>query len=214
VIPDCKADQDVWRKMEQHVIFKSKEIFLEGLLNSGESEHGVVIMHPHPLYGGDMHNPVVSAISSAAWERGFATLKFNFRGVGKSNGDYDNGKGEKDDLLGAVAFLSESGVSRIDLVGYSFGAWVASQLEFIPTSVENIILVSPPAGMMTFSHTPAIDRVTAIITGSRDEIAPASEIRRLFKNMNSKAKIKIITDADHFYGNDLESLKSSLISLL
>ena len=200
--------------MEKHIFFLSDGNSLEGLLESNDSGKGVVITHPHPLYGGDMQNPVVSVITAAYKKKGYGTLKFNFRGVGESRGDYDNGMGESNDLQAAISFMADSGFTRLDLAGYSFGAWVISTMTSIPPAVKNIILVSPPSGMMAFSHTPAMDLVKGIITGEEDSIAPASNIRQLLQEFKSPAGLEIIPGADHFYTGCSERLESRLLSLI
>lgn len=96
--------------MEEKVCFRSGDFELEGLFESGHTARGVVITHPHPLYGGDMHNPVVETIRRAYRMKGVATLRFNFRGTGESEGQHDNGVGEQDDVLAALSFLMESGI--------------------------------------------------------------------------------------------------------
>lgn len=96
--------------MEEKVCFRSGDFELEGLFESGHTARGVVITHPHPLYGGDMHNPVVETIRRAYRMKGVATLRFNFRGTGESEGQHDNGVGEQDEVLAALSFLMESGI--------------------------------------------------------------------------------------------------------
>ena len=199
--------------MEKNITFTADGLTLEGLLNHRTgADEGVVIAHPHPLYGGDMYNPVVDAIASAYDKKGYTTLKINFRGVGKSQGDYDNGVGEQKDLLGAVACLEALGISRIDLSGYSFGAWAISKLTNLPESVNSIYLVSPPIAMMPFESTPAMKKIKGIVTGSHDDIAPPDEIRKLLLNLKSDANLKVIPGADHFYGGQFNAIASELLS--
>ena len=114
--------------MEKITTFISDSFEIEGQLFEGDKKRGVVITHPHPLYGGDMQNNVVGAISLACQKIGFTTLKFNFRGVGGSQGNYDDGNGEQEDVRAAVAYLADTGIRQIDLAGYSFGAWVPDLL--------------------------------------------------------------------------------------
>ena len=110
--------------MAERITFLSEEYEIEGLLNQRDEKKGVVVTHPHPLYGGDMNNMVVESIVHVYYMKGYSTLKFNFRGVGRSQGTYDNGLGEQKDVLSALSFLADMGMERIDLAGYSFGAWV------------------------------------------------------------------------------------------
>ena len=201
--------------MEKNITFTVDGLAIEGLLNRNpNSDKGVVIAHPHPLYGGDMYNPVVDAIAHAFEEKGYTILKINFRGVGRSEGDYDNGEGEQKDILGAAAYLEGLGISRIDLSGYSFGAWTMAKLTDLPKSINNIYLVSPPIAMMPFSPTPALKKVKAIVTGSHDDIAPPAEIKKLLQETRSTAKFEIISGADHFYGGHFHTISSALIPLI
>src|SRR5271156_829070 len=118
-------------KKEERVTFKSSDLTLEGMIASpdGAGPHrAAVVCHPHPLYGGSMYNNVVDAVLEALHARGFATLRFNFRGVGQSEGEFDNGKGEADDAVAAIRFLTAQKGVRADsavLAGYSFGAMTA-----------------------------------------------------------------------------------------
>jgi len=112
---------------EKKITIDSGEPKIEGLLESGNCERGVVITYPHPLYGGDMYNNVVETVTRSYSEMGYSTLRFNFRGVSQSEGLYDHGIGEQDDIRNAVTFLHETGCRHIDLAGYSFGAWVGAR---------------------------------------------------------------------------------------
>ncbi|MBA3030550.1 MAG: alpha/beta fold hydrolase [Desulfobacteraceae bacterium] len=200
--------------MMQRISFDCEGLALEGLLNPNPSSKGVVIAHPHPLYGGDMHNPVVASMAKAFEKKGYTTLRLNFRGVGNSRGDYDNGEREQKDILAAAAHLTDLGMTRVDLSGYSFGAWVISRLTDLPPAVKQIILVAPPIAMMPFNPSPALDRVKAMITGSEDDIAPAAQLRKLLEDLKSGAKLEVIPGADHFYAWHTDALESSISSFL
>src|SRR5260370_23889912 len=116
---------------EERVTFKSSDLTLEGMIAypGGAGPHrAAVVCHPHPLYGGSMYNNVVDAVLEALHARGFATLRFSFRGVGQSEGEFDNGKGEADDAIAAIHFLTAQKGVRTDgavLAGYSYGAMTA-----------------------------------------------------------------------------------------
>ena len=103
---------------ENSVMFESGGLKLEGLLDRARGDAGVVIAHPHPQYGGSMHNNVVESLVKAYGKAGFTTLRFNFRGVGRSEGHYDGGVGEQQDVSGAVAYLKDLGMTTIHLAGY------------------------------------------------------------------------------------------------
>ncbi|MCP3933321.1 MAG: alpha/beta fold hydrolase, partial [Bacteroidetes bacterium] len=136
--------------MEEKVFFNVENFQLEGLLKKGNGGYGIIVFHPHPLYGGDMLSPVVESISLVLQRRGLTTLRFNFRGSGKSGGSYDNGIGEQRDALAAIEFLQNQGISKICLVGYSFGAWVLALVSQYPKIVTSIIYVAPPVALLDF----------------------------------------------------------------
>ncbi|MFZ0132952.1 MAG: alpha/beta hydrolase [Desulfobacterales bacterium] len=185
--------------MEEKVCFQSGDLDLEGLFESGGAKRGVVITHPHPLYGGDMQNPVVEVIRRAYRSKDAATLRFNFRGTGHSAGHYDNGAGEQNDVVAALCFLKETGIDTIDLCGYSFGAWVNALTVCREGGTENLVMVSPPVGFVDFSAITSLPALRLVVTGSRDEIAPAEVIRKMQPEWNPSARLEIIDGADHFY---------------
>ena len=198
--------------MEEHISFLSENYQLEGLLEKNSIEKGVVITHPHPLYGGDMHNFIVDLIARTYQKKGFTTLKFNFRGTANSQGSYDNGSGEQEDVHAALATLAKMGIKKIDLAGYSFGAWVNALAITENTTVRNMAMVSPPVGFLDFSSIDAIPCLKLVVTGSIDDIAPAERIKPMYPAWNPKAHLKIIKDADHFYSGCLDKLESVLSS--
>jgi alpha/beta superfamily hydrolase len=186
--------------LEEWVSIPSGGLVLEGYLESGRLDRGVVVAHPHPLYGGDMHNPVVNAIRRAYRRIGFATLRFNFRGTGDSTGHHDNGRGEQQDLQAAVAFLADRGVTQVEAAGYSFGAWVSALTVPREERIQALVMVSPPVGFIDFSAVDFLKPLRLVISGSRDEIAPPTDIRRLMPKWNPAAVFEVIDGADHFYG--------------
>ncbi len=200
--------------MVKKIFFRSDDYEIEGVFNQRNQDKGVVVTHPHPLFGGDMYNMVVETIIHAYHKHEYSTLKFNFRGVGKSQGRYDNGVGEQKDLLAALSFLAESGIQHIDLAGYSFGAWVSAHAIGNEASVKNMVMISPPVGFMDFEPSISLDRLRLVITGSRDDIAPAAHIEKLLPLWNPKARLAVIDGADHFYGGYLEQLETALSTSL
>jgi len=200
--------------MVKKVIFLSEDYEIEGLFNKRDQDKGVVVTHPHPLYGGDMYNLVVETIVHVYYQKGYSTLKFNFRGIGKSQGEYDNGVGEQKDVLAAIAFLFEMGIKQIDLAGYSFGAWVNAHAIREDAPVQNIMMVSPPVGFMDFQPISVMSGLKLVIAGSRDDIAPVDIIRKTFPVWNPDARFEVIDGADHFYGGYLGQLESVLSSCI
>ncbi|MFA9498642.1 MAG: alpha/beta hydrolase, partial [Deltaproteobacteria bacterium] len=178
-----------------------------------DEKKGVVVTHPHPLYGGDMYNLVVETIVHVYNIKGYSTLKFNFRGVGRSQGTYDNGDGEQKDVLAALSFLGDMGMEQIDLAGYSFGAWVNAHAVQEDVAVKNMVMISPPAGFMDFSTIGPMERLKLVVTGSRDDIAPADVVKQMCSVWNPNARFVVIDGADHFYGGYLNQLEAVLVSI-
>jgi alpha/beta superfamily hydrolase len=198
--------------MVKRVTIMSEGFELEGLYNFKDEKKGVVVTHPHPLYGGDMYNLVVESIVHVYNMKGYSTLKFNFRGVGGSKGTYGTGVGEKKDVLSAVSFLADMGMEWIDLAGYSFGAWVNAHAFRKDSPVNRMIMVSPPVGFMDFASVSALNSLKYVVTGNRDDIAPADVVKKLIVSWNPDARLDIIDGADHFYGGYLDQLEDCLSS--
>ena len=201
--------------MDEKVTVASQGAELEGLIHRSSATTGVVITHPHSLYGGTMHNPVVEMIQRAYRQTSFATLRFNFRGVGDSQGNFDNGIGEQNDVRAAIAAVEERGFSDVALAGYSFGAWVNARLiAKNPIAIASMLMVSPPVGSIEFGNVSALNSLKLVVTGSRDDIAPAEQIRALLPIWNPEAHFEIIDGCDHFYIGYLDKLQSILTTYL
>jgi uncharacterized protein len=195
--------------MEKKIDFISDINRLEGLFSEGTDGKGVVITHPHPLYGGDMNNVVVESIAKVYREKGYSTLRFNFRGVGASHGRYDDGEGEQKDVLAARAYLEQAGVKQVDLAGYSFGAWVNARVGCVGAG-QQMVMVSPPVAFIDYTSVGRLHCLEGVVAGSRDDFAPTDQIRTLLPHWNDAAAFKIIEGADHFYGGYLRELESIL----
>jgi len=193
--------------MERPVAFSSGDLSLEAMLDIASSNNGVVITHPHPLYGGDMDNPVVLAVRQGYLSKGYSTLRFNFRGAGGSEGSFDNGVGEQLDVQAALAYLAGLGTADIELAGYSFGAWVNAKVR---TGFQRMTMVSPPVAFISFEPQSRIENLTLIVTGSRDDIAPAEMISTCKAWWNPAAALEVIPGADHFYTGFLDHLSDAI----
>lgn len=199
---------------EQRVSFKTEDnLELEGAFFKG-SDNAVLIAHPHPVYGGDMENMVVREITAIYRARGWSTLRFNFRGTGKSGGSHSGGAAEQKDIKAAAEFLKEKGARRIDMAGYSFGAWVLAHTDTSGLCDGRMVMISPPAAMMDFSKARPCSRLMLAVTGSEDAIAPPGHVRQVISRLNPEAELKVIKGADHFFSNRLEELKASIDELL
>jgi len=196
---------------ENTIYFRSGELEMEGLYHIDHFKKGVIITHPHPLYGGDMLNPVVEAIAAAYQKCGFATLRFNFRGAGNSTGTYDQGVGEQEDVAGALDFMESEGLQEVHLSGYSFGAWVNAMALRGGLAVQGMTMVAPPVAFIDFEDGIRLPMLSAVVTGSRDEIAPPGLIRPLMDQWNPDAHIDIIDGADHFFFGLFDEITRSLV---
>jgi alpha/beta superfamily hydrolase len=200
--------------VEEKIKFRSEKFQIEGLLCMQEGERGAVITHPHPLYGGSMYNHVVETLTSVYNGKGFSTLRFNFRGVGLSQGSYGQGEGEKEDVKAALRCMNQRGKRDIDLAGYSFGAWVNAKILNATSTINRAIMVSPPVAFLDFSFLSVSPKIKVVITGDRDEIAPADMVRGFIGTWNPSAHFEIIKGADHFYSARSDTLRSVLSRLI
>jgi len=196
--------------LEHPITIVSDDFEIEALLDNFPGSRGVVVTHPHPLYGGDMRNGVVAAACRAYAETGFSTLRFNFRGVGKSGGRYGDGVGEQKDVEAAVLLLRDSGIDTVHLCGYSFGAWVNAQAVSEGLSVDAMIMVAPPVAFMDFERVFGLASLRFVLVGDRDEIAPLDGIRRMLPSWSPGARLETIPGADHFFSGKLPTLEASL----
>lgn len=198
--------------MEEKITFLSDGLRLEGLFAEGDGRGGVVITHPHPQYGGDMYNPVVESIANTYQRMGWTTLRFNFRGKGQSQGAFDQGVGEQQDVHAAIAYLQGRNYGEIDLAGYSFGAWVNGLAcsNPSPPDLHRMIMVSPPVAFIDFTAVGQLSALSLVITGSDDDIAPPKMIAPKRPHWNPAAHLEVIAGADHFYFGHLSKLERIL----
>jgi len=189
---------------EKQVSFRSGDLTLEGLLaNPGGGATAAVVCHPHPLYGGSMYNNVVDAILEAMWPAGYATLRFNFRGVGGSEGEHDGGPGEVDDALAALAFiLAQPGVRQEGAVmaGYSFGAMVAVSAGYERAEIARIVAVALPLAMADARIPDGASKPVLLVSGDRDSYSPVAGLQTLESRIGDSARLEIVAGADHFFG--------------
>jgi alpha/beta superfamily hydrolase len=184
-----------------------------GLLYDGGSPNAAVVAHPHPLFGGEMTSPVVEAVCGAFRQRGWTTLRFNFRGVGKSDGRFDDGPGEARDLAAAVGALSARGAESIALAGYSFGAWVVERHlrgDDASPLVSRVVMVAPPVALLPFPPARPIAALDLIVTGEEDAYAPPAAVRDLCRRWNPSARLVVLDGVDHFYWGALDRLKETV----
>jgi alpha/beta superfamily hydrolase len=182
---------------------------LEARLGSVEAARGgFVICHPHPLYGGDMDNPVVLRAAEVTQAAGYATLRFNFRGAGASEGVHDKGRGEQDDVKAAMGALASRlpAASPVGVIGYSFGAWTAARATRPGDAALG--LIAPPIGMFDFAFLPPAAGRVLLVAGTRDTYCPVEALHRLAESAG--AEERLIEGADHFFFGKLYPLGEAI----
>ena len=185
--------------------FVSGGLILEGILAIPEGAGpfpAVIVCHPHPLYGGSMDNNVVCSLSETLTQASLASFKFNFRGVGGSQGEFGQGIGEQKDVEAAISFIStvkEVDSKRIGLAGYSAGAGFAFPVGFNDDRIRALAAVSPPLSMFNFDFLKSCPKPKLLISGSRDELIPASQFLEFCQNLPEPKECVSIEEADHFW---------------
>ena len=203
--------------MEEHITFPVGEIVLEGLLwaPAHAPEVGVVVCHPHPLYGGDMHNNVVTALTEALQQANLLTLRFNFRGVGRSGGRHGEGKAEVDDVQAAVTYLlSRQSVATVAVAGYSFSAMVGLQAGAGDARVHRLIGVALPVGRRDASFLLTAHKPTLLISGDHDDISPLTTLLTLVARLPEPKHLVTIAGADHFFWGQEPQVAQAAVAFL
>jgi uncharacterized protein len=200
------------------VIFTGPAGRLEGRYQ--QSERGAapiaLVLHPHPQYGGTMNNKVVYTIYQAFAKRDFTVLRFNFRGVGRSQGSYDGGAGELADAASALDWLQSiaPGARGCWIAGFSFGAWIAMQLLMRRPELSGFIAVSPPANIFDFTFLAPCPSSGLIMHGTADDLVPESDVAKLSHRLSQQRGIKVdykkLPGATHFYERHLEQLGAEM----
>jgi alpha/beta superfamily hydrolase len=190
---------------EEKIFIPSKGVQLEGLLSIQEApsmKGGIILCHPHPQYGGDMHNPVISTAADTAYEEGFSTLRFNFRGVGRSGGSYNEGVGEKEDVKAVIDYLFSvlgHSESPLTLLGYSFGAWAALPVGIGDKRIKGMVAIAPPLGLYDFGFLEGSKKLKLLVAGDQDFFCPIALLESWFERLEEPKSLAIIEGADHFF---------------
>ena len=196
------------------VIFPGPEGRLEGRFHPGTRPRAPValILHSHPQAGGTMNNKIVQLLYQTFVRRGFATLRFNFRGVGKSQGLFDNGIGELSDAASALDWVQSihPEAETTWVAGVSFGAWIGMQLLMRRPEIRGFISIAPPANMYDFSFLAPCPSSGIIVQGEADEVVTPSAVQKLVDKLRTQRHITIhhetIPGANHFFANELDLL--------
>ncbi len=181
-----------------------------------------VVCHPHPLFGGTMHNKVVYQIAKTIHRYALPVLRFNFRGVGLSEGTHDNGAGEKLDVLAAIDFLAAEypGVPLI-VAGFSFGSWVGLRAGCGDARASELIGLGLPVGnpdSRSFSYLAACDKPKLLVSGEFDQFGPPKKLRamveRFTPQVREQTQVAIVSGGDHFFKGHLADLDQTLAGWL
>ena len=189
------------------IYFGPENLKLHGVISHGDApgSAAAIICHPHPQFGGNMNNNVVLGVEKELVDAGFTAMRFNFRGVGRSAGEFDNGIGEKDDVRWAVDALAADGaVGGIVIVGYSFGAVAALPVAAEDPRVSALAGISPPTVMADFGYLSACAKPKLLIAGSADDFCDHKKIKPLASGPNDS--FELLPGVDHFYiGQELRA---------
>jgi len=192
---------------------------LEALLNAGAANatHAALVCHPHPSFGGTLHNKVVFHAMKALNTFGFPVLRFNFRSAGLSQGEHDHGRGEVDDVRTALDWLDKEFRLPMIFAGFSFGAAVGLQAACPDTRVKAMIALGTPVAAIDdrsydFEFLQSCSKPKLFISGARDQFGPRAELERLATLVPAPRKLVLIEGADHFFEGRLSELRETIES--
>ena len=199
----------------KEILFTGPDGRLVGKYKKGQSLNPPValLLHPHPLYGGTMNNPVVMELYNIFDALGFSTFRFNFRGVGKSEGKFDNGLGELADAAAALDWVQRQNpnTNQCWVSGFSFGAVICMQLLMRRPEITRFVSVSPQPNLYDFNFLAPCPASGLIVHGKKDEIAPLDDVQKLAQKLQAQKNITVeyeeISGANHFYDNEIPKLK-------
>lgn len=173
-----------------------------------------IICHPHPLHGGTMQNKVVTTLAKTFQQLQMQTIRFNFRGVGKSTGTYAEGEGELEDLFAVLEWVKEEDPeTAIWLAGFSFGAYIAIRAAAVKT-VAGLVTIAPPVNHFPFEETPIISCPWIIVQGEADEVVPATEVLAWIETLDPKPIFVPFPGVGHFFHGSLMELRTALLQIL
>ncbi len=195
--------------------------FLEGLLRLPDApadprvapRMAAVVCHPHPQFGGTMHNKVVFRVAQALGELGMPTLRFNYRGVGRSTGAYDEGSGEGDDIRAALDALATRypGVA-LCLAGFSFGAWIGLPIGCADARVRQLIGVGVPVSLLSVDALAGCQQPKLIVQGAADQYGPLAALQPWFARLSAPKQLTVIPAADHFFTQWQAELSAAILA--
>ena len=212
-LPDFKLQQGLDYPMPE-ITISGPVGRLEGRFHKSEEPNAplVIMLHHHPMSGGNMNSPVIHSLYYMFVEHKFSALRFNFRGVGRSIGAFDYGHGELSDAASVMdwATTNASDPKAVWIVGYSFGAWVGMQLLMRRPEIKGFISVSPPANLFNFDFLSPCPSSGLIINGDKDKVVPTKSIEELVERLQKQEGIgiehKVVKGANHFFEKKTDRL--------
>ena len=197
------------------VIFTGPAGRIEGRYHPARVKHApiAIVLHPHPQFGGSMNHQIVYQLYYAFVHRGFSVLRFNFRGVGRSQGSFDHGVGELSDAASALDWAQTINAEARScwVAGFSFGAWIGMQLLMRRPEIEGFISVAPPSNLYDFSFLAPCPASGLILHGSNDTVVPPIEVERVVSKLRTQKGIVIDYDlvegASHFWAENLPDVE-------
>jgi uncharacterized protein len=186
---------------------------LEGILNLPDERNGevAIVCHPHPLHGGTMHTHVVFHIAKALRERGFAVLRFNFRGVGRSTGSYDEGRGEQDDVRAALEFMSARYPDApVLMAGFSFGSVMATKVSQTDPRVHACIAVGLPVHERPTAYLSEVRKPLYVIQGGGDPYGSPAQVQQALRQVPALYELHEIPQGEHFFNEQLSTLRAAV----
>lgn len=204
------------------VIINGPEGRLEGRYHHSPQPNAPIalVLHPHPRHGGTMNNKIVYNLFHAFAKRGFSVLRFNFRGIGRSEGTYDNGLGELSDAASALDWMQSHNrdASCCWIGGFSFGAWISMQLLMRRPEIAGFISVAPPANVFDFAFLAPCPSSGLVVQGTSDEQVPEPEVAKLVERLTAQRGIAIdyhrVEGANHFFTDRIDELNVAVGSYL
>ncbi len=204
------------------VIFNGPEGRLEGRYHQSRTPNAplALLLHPHPKYGGTMNNRVTYQLFNAFTERGFSALRFNFRGVGRSQGVYDDGVGELSDAAAALDWLQASNpdAPQCWIGGFSFGAWIGMQLLMRRPEITGFLSIAPPASMYDFTFLAPCPVSGLMVHGGDDDVVPEESVATLVHKLSNQRAITIdyhvVPGANHFFTDKIDEMTACVDEFL
>jgi hypothetical protein len=180
-----------------------------------EPRRVAALCHPHPLFGGTMHNKVVYQAAKALHQSGLPVLRFNFRGAGLSEGEHDHGRGELDDVRAALDYLAEHFPGKpILLAGFSFGAWIGLRVGCEDSRVTKLIGLGIPVNNSDLTYLRACSKPKLIVQGGEDQHGSREKVEALFADIPGPKRLVIVDGVDHFFAGKLDQVGAAITSWL